>query len=403
MPDPKRILILGSTGSIGTQTLDVIEHLHRDGSEHRFEIVGLAAGRGSDALREQVSRTGARFVATAEPCVFEDCEQHFAGDDAAAELVRHAHQSVGVDLVVGAIVGSAGIGATLEALRLGIDVALANKETLVAAGEIVVQEAQRTGARLLPVDSEHSALWQCLQGQTETKPPMGLPRSVTKMTLTASGGALRGKAAEEVRSATPAMALAHPNWSMGPKVTVDCASLMNKGLELIESHWLFGIDADRLGVLVHPSSTVHSLVEYADGSVIAQLGAPDMKAPIQYALTYPDRPAGIAPRLDIAKLGTLEFCEPDAMTFPALGLAFDVIRKGGTSGAILNAANEEAVAAFLAPENEDGSLVPFGLITDLVAQAMDAVESQPIECLACVERASEDARAYVRDQLSARA
>lgn len=403
MPAPKRILILGSTGSIGTQTLDVIEHLHRTGSGHRFEVVGLAAGRVSDELRAQVERTGARYVASAELGVIEECERHFSGDDAAEQLVRHAHQHVGIDLVVGAIVGSAGIGATLAAVELGIDVALANKETLVAAGEIVVREAGRTGARLLPVDSEHSALWQCLQGQVDSKPPMQRPGAVSRMILTASGGALRGMKAHQVRSATPAMALAHPNWSMGPKVTVDCASLMNKGLELIEAHWLFGIEADRLGVLVHPSSTVHSFVEYADGSVIAQLGEADMRAPIQYALTYPDRPEGNAPKLDLARLSTLEFNEPDLEAFPALALAYDVIRKGGTSGAILNAANEEAVAAFLSPENESGELVPFGLITDLVAGAMSAIESRPITDLNCVLRASEESRAYVKDRLAARA
>lgn len=402
MPETKRIVILGSTGSIGTQAIEVIEHLHNSGSDHRFEIVGLGAGRVSDGLCAQMERTRARFASTAEAGSIDGCERHFVGERAAAELVRHAHETVGVDLVIGAIVGSAGIGATLAALELGIDVALANKETLVAAGEIVVREAQRTGARLLPLDSEHSAIWQCLQGQTSDLPPMRLPTSVTRMTLTASGGALRGKSAAHVRSATPEEALAHPNWSMGPKVTVDSASLMNKGLELIEAHWLFGIGADQLGVLVHPTSTVHSFVEYADGSVIAQLGAPDMKAPIQYALTHPDRPAGNAPRLDLARLGSLEFTEPDPETYPALGLAYDVIRTGGTSGAILNAANEEAVEAFLDPANADGSRVPFGMIAELVTEAVREIESKPVQDLACVLRAGEEARAFVRERLSSR-
>jgi 1-deoxy-D-xylulose-5-phosphate reductoisomerase len=402
MPTPKRIVILGSTGSIGTQTLGVIEHLHNSGSRYRFEVVGLAAGRASGVLAEQVGRTGARFVATAEDGDVDGAEQRFIGEHAAEELVRAAHADGGVDLVVGAIVGSAGIGATLAAIDLGIDVALANKETLVAAGELVVARANTTGARLLPVDSEHSAIWQCLQGQANTKPPMSLPGSVARMILTASGGALRGKSAKDVYNATPKEALAHPNWSMGPKVTVDCASLMNKGLELIEAHWLFGINADRLGVLVHPSSTVHSFVEYADGSVIAQLGAPDMKAPIQYALTYPDRPAGCAPKLDLAKLGSLEFYEPDAEVFPALGLAYEVIRRGGTSGAILNAANEEAVGAFLSPENADGSLVPFGFIAEAVQSAMRDIEAAPVTDLSCINTASEHARAHVREQLAAK-
>lgn len=399
MPAPKRIVILGSTGSIGTQTLDVIEHLNAGAGGHRFEVVGLAAGRASDELSEQVSRTGARFVASAEPGDIDGAAHRFVGEHAAEELVKAAHAEGGVDLVVGAIVGSAGIGATLAAVDLGIDVALANKETLVAAGELVVSRAGATGARLLPVDSEHSALWQCLQGQADVKPPMSLPESVTRMTLTASGGALRGKSAKDVYNATPKQALAHPNWSMGPKVTVDCASLMNKGLELIEAHWLFGIDADRLDVLVHPTSTVHSFVEYADGSVIAQLGAPDMRAPIQYALTYPDRPAGCAPKLDLAAMGSLEFYEPDSAVFPALGLAYDVIRKGGTSGAILNAANEEAVGAFLSPENEDGSLVPFGRVCEIVAETLASVGSAPIRSIDCVRKADAQARLFAREQL----
>jgi len=403
MPSPKRIVILGSTGSIGTQTLDVIEHLSATNSGHRFEVVGLAAGSASDALLAQVGRTGARCVATAKPGEVDGVEHRFVGDDAAEQLVHAAHADGGVDLVVGAIVGSAGIGATLAAVDLGIDVALANKETLVAAGELVVAHANRSGARLLPIDSEHSAIWQCVQGQTSQRPPMRLPDSVERMILTASGGALRGLSAEEVYNATPKQALAHPNWSMGPKVTVDCASLMNKGLELIEAHWLFGIGADRLGVLVHPSSTVHSFVEFADGSVIAQMGAPDMKAPIQYALTYPDRPAGCATRLDLGKLTNLEFYEPDAKAFPAIGLAYEVIRRGGTSGAIFNAANEEAVGAFLAPENADGGVVPFGLISDLVAGAMRDVEVSAVTDLSCIHAAGELARAHVREGLSARA
>ncbi len=400
MPTPRRIVILGSTGSIGKQTLGVIEHLRSLGGEHAYEIVGLAAGACSTELARQANQYGVRFVASAEEGTLDTQAEHLTGHGAAEELVKRAHASEGVDLVVGAIVGSAGLGATIAALELGIDVALANKETLVAAGELVVATAKRTGARLLPVDSEHSALWQCLQCLGESRPPIERPATVERMVLTASGGALRDLPPEAVRNASPALALAHPNWSMGPKVTVDSASLMNKALELIEAHWLFGIEADRLGVLIHPSSTVHSLVAFADGSVMAQLGAPDMRAPIQYALTFPDRPEGCAEKLDLAAMGTLEFRQPDEELFPALGLAYEAIRAGGNAGAALNAANEEAVGAFLAPGNEDGKRVPFGRIADAVQAAVGAVRPAPISSLACVQRAEEEARAFVRGWLS---
>ena len=394
MTSPKRIVILGSTGSIGTQTLDVIEHLNAQPGGPRFEVVGLAAGRASDELSAQVEKYASRLVATCSEETLVTTAEHIAGDGAAEELVRRLHEEVGVDLVVGAIVGSAGLGATLAAVDLGIDVALANKETLVAAGELVVAACRRTGARLLPVDSEHSALWQCLG---DVVPPIECSTRVRKMILTASGGALRDLSAGEVYAATPAMALAHPTWSMGPKVTVDTASLMNKGLELIEAHWLFDIDADRLDVLVHPTSTVHSMVEFIDGSVMAQLGAPDMRSPIQYALTYPEREPCCAKGLNFARLGVLEFRKPDHDAFPALGMAYEVIRKGGSLGAVFNAANEEAVSAFLAPGNEDGVRLPFGRIAEAVRAAMDAHTIEPITSLACVERVSEQARAFVCD------
>lgn len=399
MGSARRVVILGSTGSIGTQTLGVIAHLNALGGAHRFEVVGLAAGRASGELARQAAATGARYVATSEGGALDTKAERIVGAGAAEELVRRAHSEVGVDLVVGAIVGSAGIGATLAAVELGIDVALANKETLVAAGELVVGAARRTGARLLPVDSEHSALWQCVQSVGAMRPPVELPGSVARMVLTASGGALRDLGAREVYGATPAMALAHPTWRMGPKVTVDTASLMNKALELIEAHWLFGVGADRLGVLVHPGSVVHSLVEFADGSVVAQLGAPDMRGPIQYALTFPDRAAGCAERLDLARVGRLEFREPDHAAFPALSLAYGVIRAGGSAGAVFNAANEEAVGAFLAPGNEDGKRVPFGRIAEAVGAAMASVRTGPIESLACVERAGAEARGFVRGWL----
>jgi len=396
MSPAKRIVILGSTGSIGTQTLDVIAHLNAQNGEHAFEVVGLAAGRCSDELAAQAHKHNPRCVATCAAGKLDTKAEHLAGEDAAEQLVRRAHEEGGIDLVVGAIVGSAGLGATLAAVELGIDVALANKETLVAAGELVVKTCNQTGARLLPVDSEHSALWQCLG---DVRPPIENPARVKRMTLTASGGALRDLSAKQIYNATPTMALAHPTWSMGPKVTVDTASLMNKGLELIEAHWLFGIEADRLGVLVHPTSTVHSMVEFVDGSVIAQLGAPDMRSPIQYALTFPDRAPCCADGLDLAKIGTLEFRQPDHEAFPALSMAYEVIRSGGSLGAVFNAANEEAVGAFLSPGNEDGKRVPFGRIAEAVRAAMDSIQTGPITSLACVENASTTARAFVSDWL----
>jgi len=402
MGEPRRIVVLGSTGSIGTQTLEVVAHLNGLAGRRRYEVVGLAAGSCSARLAEQVAAHGAKFVATREKARLSVREEHLAGEGSAEELVRRAHAEVGVDLVVGAIVGSAGLGATLAAAALGIDIALANKETLVAAGELVTAACAQSGARLLPVDSEHSAIWQCLLTLGQASPPMQRPPALERLILTASGGALRDLPAREVYAATPRMALAHPNWSMGPKVTVDSASLMNKALELIEAHWLFGVGAERLGVLVHPASIVHSFVELADGSVLAQLGAPDMRTPIQFALTHPDRLPCPAPRIDLAKLSTLEFREPDRAAFPALAMADEVIRAGGSAGAAFNAANEEAVAAFLAPGNEDGRNVPFGRIAEAVRAALDAHEVRPIRSLACVERAGDEARAFVRDWLAQR-
>lgn len=402
MAQPRRIVVLGSTGSIGTQTLGVLAHLNGLAGRRQYEVVGLAAGSCSPKLAEQAAAHGSRYVATHEKARLGVRAEHLAGEGSAEELVRRAHAEVGVDLVVGAIVGSAGLGATLAAAALGIDIALANKETLVAAGELVTAACAQSGARLLPVDSEHSALWQCAQCLGELRPPFERPPEIERMVLTASGGALRDLDAAGVYAATPAMALAHPTWSMGRKVTVDTASLMNKALELIEAHWLFGMPADRLDVLVHPSSTVHSLVEFVDGSVIAQLGSPDMRTPIQYALTFPERPEGCASRLDLARVGRLEFREPDHAAFPALAMAFEVIRAGGSAGAAFNAANEEAVAAFLAPGNEDGRRVPFGRIAQAVRAALDAHEVRPVRSLACVEHAGDEARAFVREWLRAR-
>lgn len=355
----RKVLVLGSTGSIGRQTLDVIARM-----PDRFRVVGLAAGRRGDDLAEQARRFGVRDVAIVDGscgCAVDGSVRRGAGS--AEELVRE----VEADIVVASIVGSAGLASTLAALELGRDVALANKETLVAAGALAVATARRTGARLLPVDSEHSGVWQCLAGWPA--PPLVAEPSVRRVTLTASGGALRGASDEAYYQAGPEEALAHPTWDMGAKVTVDCATLMNKALELIEAHWLFGVGNDRLGVLMHPESIVHASVEMEDGSVLAQLGTTDMRTAIQAALTWPDRAPAPAERLDLAALGSLTFAPPDDDRHLALRLARRVIDEGGLSGAVLTAANEEAVGAFL-----DGRL-PLGRVPELAAAALDALDT----------------------------
>lgn len=384
-----RLIVLGSTGSIGTQTLDVVSHLnalHARGEwETRYEVVGLAAGRSAELLREQASRFGVQRTALG-----------VNGTDGPERLVRE----VACDVVVAAMTGAAGLPATLAAVELGRDIALANKETLVAAGGLIVPAARRSGSRLLPVDSEHSGLWQCLHGVCEGAPPVDAPACISRAILTASGGPFRTWSKEQTFNATPEQALKHPTWSMGPKVTTDSASLMNKALEVIEAHWLFGLPAEKIDVLVHPQSIVHAMAELADGSVIAHLGAPDMRGPIQYALSYPRRPDGAQRRIDWASLRKLEFEPPDHERFPALGLAYRAIRAGGTAGAILNAANEAAVEAFLAPVRGGAGGIPFGRITELAAAAMDALGTAPLGSLDDALSAEAHAREFVRARLA---
>ncbi len=376
----RRVVVLGSTGSIGTQTLDTISHLNtladRGESKQRFEVVGLAAGVRTRELAAQAARFGVPVVAVADAdAAIETTARVLRGTGAAEALVRESR----ADLVVAAMVGLAGLPATLAAVELGIDVALANKETLVAAGQVVLPAARRAGARLLPIDSEHSGLWQCLQGLAQrgerVVPPCATPRGVERAILTASGGPFRQTPLAEMRNATVAQALAHPTWSMGPKNTIDSATMMNKGLELIEAHRLFDLDASRLGVLIHPQSIVHAIVELADGSSIAQLSAADMRVPIQLALTWPARAPGCAARLDWREVARLDFVEPDNERFPAIGLAMDVIRRGGGAGAVYNAANEVAVEAFL------GGSIPFGRIVEIVGESLSLVASERGETL----------------------
>ncbi len=394
----KRIIILGSTGSIGTQTIQVIANLNAHFMHQRipfrFEVVALAAGRNAEALSAQARELGVTNLALAH-----DCETNGApkganirtGPDAAEQLVRE----VECDIVLASMVGSAGVPATLAALELGIDVALANKETLVAAGSIVTAAANKSGARLLPVDSEHSGVWQCLAARAhgQIQPPINLCNEITKIVLTASGGALRERSLEDTYNATPEDALAHPTWSMGAKVTIDSASLTNKALELIEAHWLFGVASDRLGVLIHPQSIVHSFVEFADRSVIAQCGSPDMRTPIQFALAFPHRPDGIAPGIAWDKFADLNFAQPDTQRFPALNLGYEVIDRGGTAGAVMNAANEAAVEAFLARK------MPFGMIPEVTKAALDEVGVSGIRSLDDVFAADAEARRFVQSRV----
>ncbi len=327
----QRVAILGSTGSIGRSTLDVIA-AHPD----RFEVVALAASRNAAALEHQARQHRARYVSIAHGTIALDGVRTLTGDALATMATLDE-----VDIVVVATTGHAAIRPTLAALQAEKVVALANKETIVAAGALVMPVARLRPGSLRPVDSEHSALWQCLGGRIE-----GIA-DVARLILTASGGPFRGFTADQLRVVTPEDALRHPNWSMGAKVTIDSATLMNKGLEVIEAHWLFDMPYDKINVVVHPQSLVHSLVEYVDGAIVAQLGSHDMRLPIQYALTWPDRLESPAPALDILDLAHLDFERPDAASFPLLRLAYDAGTAGSTYPTALSAADSVAVEAFL--------------------------------------------------------
>jgi 1-deoxy-D-xylulose-5-phosphate reductoisomerase len=338
-PARRRLVVLGSTGSIGTNCLDVVDHLG-----DRFEVLGLSAHSNGDALLEQARRHRPRWVALTDAgaakqfdasCLPPGCRL-LHGADGIAEMVSHAD----VDIVVTAIVGAAGLIGTWAALEAGKTVAVANKETLVLAGALVTDLAARRCGRLLPVDSEHSAIFQAMQGSP--------PDAVERIVLTGSGGPFRGRSRADLAGVTVEEALRHPTWRMGPKITIDSATLMNKALEVIEARWLFGLPPERIEVIIHPESVIHSFVEFRDGSVLAQLSPPDMRLPIQYALTYPERVAGPARRLNWRELSAWHFEQPDHETFPALQLGYEVARRGGTCGAVLNAANEAAVQRFLA-------------------------------------------------------
>jgi len=380
----KRLLILGSTGSIGTQALDVVTR-----SPEAFELVGLSAERSGDALVAQAREHGVERIALSDPDAAARAAEAWtegevlAGPEGLVQLVAEA----GADLVLNAVVGSAGLGPTIVALTEGIDVALANKESLVVGGELVLALCEATGAQLIPVDSEHSALHQLIAGERAG--------AIDRLTLTASGGPFRGRSRAELDGVTVEEALKHPTWAMGGKITIDSATLMNKGLEVIEAHWLFGTPSAAIDVVVHPQSVVHSLVELTDGSIIAQLGVTDMRLPIQYALSYPERWEAAIPGMDFTRGLCLEFEVPDHDRFPCLRLGYQALAGGGTLPAVLNAANEEAVAAFL------DERIAFTAIPESIEAVMEAHQTLPVRDLRDVLAADAWAREQARIVLRA--
>lgn len=353
----KNIVILGSTGSIGRSALEVIDKF-----PDRFRVLGLTAWENSDLLMSQIIKFRPQVVAVADECLRTDLDSKLTGNGLMPEIlcgIQGISEVAGMaeaNIVISAIVGSAGLMPTLTAVRAGKTVALANKETLVMAGHIFTEEVRKSGARLLPVDSEHSAIFQCMNGCGK--------ESVRRLILTASGGPFLGRSSDELEHVTAVDALRHPSWQMGRKISIDSSTLMNKGLEVIEASYLFDMPADMISVLVHPQSVVHSLVEFLDGSFLAQISTPDMKGPIAYALSYPERLDGVIEPLDWERLSGLTFLKPDINTFPCLSLAYEALKLGGVMPAVLNAANEVAVHAFL-----DG-VISFNSIPAIIKKTM---------------------------------
>jgi 1-deoxy-D-xylulose-5-phosphate reductoisomerase len=371
----RRILIVGSTGSIGTQALEVVE------SNPELEVVGLAAGSSWELLLEQAARHPAARLALADPVAAARASEHSSGAVlAGAEGLVELITDTDCDLVLNALVGSAGLGPTVAALGEGIDLALANKESLVVGGELVMALAEATGAQLLPVDSEHSALFQLIEGER--------PGTVDRLVLTASGGPFRGRT--DLDSVTREEALAHPTWDMGGKITIDSATLMNKGLELIEAHHLFGVPYDRIDVVVHPQSIVHAMVHLNDGASLAHLGYPDMRVPISFALNHPERADVPLRALDLVELGALTFEAPDLEAFPCLRLAREAAEAGGTAPCVLNAANEVAVHAFLAGD------LSFTGIARVIESTLSELPTQPVRHFSDLYAADAEAREVAR-------
>ncbi|MFC5532491.1 1-deoxy-D-xylulose-5-phosphate reductoisomerase [Cohnella yongneupensis] len=369
----KKIAVLGSTGSIGTQTLDVISR-----EPDSYEVVGLAAGNNVDLLLEQVRAFRPKLVSVGTKEAAEALKLQVPsgvkvvhGEEGLIEVAAGS----GATYVVCALIGSIGLRSTLAAIDAGADIGLANKETLVTAGHIVMQRAKEMGVALLPVDSEHSAIFQCLNGENT--------KAIKRLVLTASGGSFRNRTREELRGVTVEDALKHPNWRMGAKITIDSATMVNKGLEVMEAHWLFGLPYDRIDVVLHPESIIHSMVEFVDTSVMAQLGNPDMRVPIQYALTYPERKPSPATPLDLLAAGSLNFRPMDFERFPCLRMAYEAGRAGGTATTVFNAANEIAVARFLKGE------IAFLAIEDIISEVLsrhDAIATPDLETILEADR-----------------
>jgi 1-deoxy-D-xylulose-5-phosphate reductoisomerase len=378
----KKISILGSTGSIGVNTLDVVRRFR-----NQFEVIGLAAGRNIDLLRAQVVEFRPKVISVADQAAANDLRaslqssgiQVFCGEEGLTEVATHPD----ADIVLSALVGAQGFLPTLHAISAGKDVALANKETLVVAGPIISREVARKKTRLLPVDSEHSAIWQCLEGENKN--------TVRKLILTASGGPFINRDLTTFDTISVSEALAHPNWRMGRKITIDSATLMNKGLEMIEAHYLFDESPEKLEVIIHPQSIIHSMVEFIDGSVIAQLGISDMRMPIQFAITYPERWENDLPSVNLARIRKLEFFEPDLRKFPCLKLAQNALQTGGTMTAVLNASNEVAVENFLSER------ISFTCIPRIVESVMEKHLTCPDPSLEDVLEADRWARAEAQN------
>tara|TARA_B100000780_G_scaffold278635_1_gene252927 strand:- start:439 stop:1608 length:1170 start_codon:yes stop_codon:yes gene_type:complete len=372
------IAILGSTGSIGTQALDVI----REQAEV-LHVEVLSAGKNADLLIEQALEFKPNAVVIAEPSLRDKVFDALADEGikvyCGAEALNQVVEMEGINMVLTALVGAAGLGPTLSAIRAGKHIALANKETMVVAGELVTAEARKAGVDIHPVDSEHSAIYQCIAGEFHNP--------IEKIVLTASGGPFRGFNAEMLAGVTKADALKHPNWSMGAKITIDSASMMNKGLEVIEAKWLFDLKKDQIEIIVHPQSIIHSLVQFEDGSMKAQMGLPDMKLPIQYALTYPRRLKNTFPRFNFLDYPSLTFEQPDFKSFRNLNLAFDALAKEGNAPSVLNASNEVAVARFLKDE------ISFSQLPDVVEHALNRVSYQSKPDLQSLLESDKEARA----------
>lgn len=373
----KRLSILGSTGSIGTQTLEIVRE-----NKSEFIVEALAANSNIDLLEAQVREFRPKITAIGDDSKYEELKKRVSGlteITAGSEGVVEAATAEDCDTVVSAIVGIAGLIPTYNAIKTGKNIALANKETLVTAGRIITEEVKKNGVRMLPVDSEHSAIFQSLGS--------GKHNEISKIILTASGGPFRTKTPEELKSVTVKDALKHPNWSMGRKITIDSATMMNKGLEVIEARWLFDISPAAIEVCVHPQSIIHSAVEFIDGAVIAQLGLPDMKIPIQYALTYPERLPMAGEKINLTSIGNLTFCEPDTDKFKCLGLAFRALDMGDSACVVLNGANEEAVRLFLEGKI---SFLDIGNLIERTLEKHEVMKSMNIDDVASLDRWSRE-------------